>query len=593
MEIQKVLEGLDRLFEKRQSGQVEEYLSGYLEQALQEKDAGSAITIINELIGFYRDTSQYDKARKYCQSLPAFLERVGLKDTIHYATSCLNIANAYRAAGEYALSLSFYEQVKKLYERLLEPEDFRNASLRNNLSLLYQEMGEYDKACEALEQALTIVSRYPEACIELAVTYSNLADSYLLAGRTEQAQQALDKALAIFEDGRTGDYHYSAAVAVAGDLCYAQGQYEQAAKQYEQAMLSLRSHVGMTHAYFRIVDKLGAAWKAAGREHALRGMTLAKEYYRQYGKPMLEDWMREHPGVQDLAVGKIGEGSECFGYDDLFSMDHDFEPGFCMFLTRTQYAEYGEELSAMYRSLPDTFHGFLTHTGSRASQRQGVICIEDFFERILNLDAPETAYLMEHGSLPETVWLRIEDWRLATVTNGALFTGEDTVFGRIYTGLKKGYPDKIRRRKLAQAMALASQTGQYNYERMMKRGDRDAAVYMLQLFKEQILAILFYHNQRYAPHAKWLMRAAGELTEGQNVYGSLQILDSMPVELTSYKERDAVDWIGSRNEKDPVIQQVDRIARDVLELLHVDCTKGQSVYLEDYITDITGKDIQI
>ena len=68
MDIEAVIHGLDALFANRQSEQVEDYLSKYLEQALKEGDVGSAITIINELIGYYRDTSQYDKADAYCQS---------------------------------------------------------------------------------------------------------------------------------------------------------------------------------------------------------------------------------------------------------------------------------------------------------------------------------------------------------------------------------------------------------------------------------------------------------------------------------------------------------------------------------------------
>ena len=45
----------------------------------------------------------------------------------------------------------------------------------------------------------------------------------------------------------------------------------------------------------------------------MKGLELSKRFYETYGAPMLSE---KFPELEDkLAIGLVGDGSECFGYD--------------------------------------------------------------------------------------------------------------------------------------------------------------------------------------------------------------------------------------------------------------------------------------
>ena len=87
----------------------------------------------------------------------------------------------------------------------------------------------------------------------------------------------------------------------------------------------------------------------------MKGLELAKAYYEEYGRPMIREKFPDYEGR--IAVGLAGEGSECFGYDDEISRDHDFEAGFCLWITEQDGEAIGFPLFRAYGKLPDEYMG--------------------------------------------------------------------------------------------------------------------------------------------------------------------------------------------------------------------------------------------
>ncbi|MFQ8842558.1 MAG: hypothetical protein ACLT76_14275 [Clostridium fessum] len=88
----------------------------------------------------------------------------------------------------------------------------------------------------------------------------------------------------------------------------------------------------------------------------MQGLELAKRYYEEVGRPMLE---RDFPELLPrLAAGLVGEGSECLGFDDAISQDHDFGAGFCLWFSAEDYNQYGNALQDAYDRLPGSLQVF-------------------------------------------------------------------------------------------------------------------------------------------------------------------------------------------------------------------------------------------
>lgn len=228
----------------------------------------------------------------------------------------------------------------------------------------------------------------------------------------------------------------------------------------------------------------------------MNGLELSRAYFEEYGKPMLE---REFPQLLPrLAAGLFGCGSECLGYDDGISRDHDFEAGFCIFLPEDIDRRTEFQLERAYAKLPCEFMGVsrpkLSPVGGA---RRGVFRTAEFFTA--RVGSPD-------GVLTVGQWLSLPPQLLLEATCGEVFfdgAGEVTA---IRERLSR-FPEDVRRKRLAGCLLNMAQAGQYNYPRCIAHGESGAAQLAAFEFARCAISAIFLLNDRYEPYYKWCFRA--------------------------------------------------------------------------------------
>lgn len=250
---------LDSYFANQEIDKVDPFLVSSLAQAKEEEDYGAYISICNEMIGFYRSISAFEKAYVAAEDVLLLMEELQMENTEHFATTLLNAATAYRAAGDYEIALRYYRQALQIYNGILPPQDYRYAGLYNNMSILLEKMEENEEAISYANKALAIIENLEGGEMETATTLTNLALLYFKISQPEKAKELLERALSLFEkNGENTDAHYSGALAGVAEAWYRMQDYEKALTYYEKALDEVKVHFGENMSYAVLCDNCAA-----------------------------------------------------------------------------------------------------------------------------------------------------------------------------------------------------------------------------------------------------------------------------------------------------------------------------------------------
>lgn len=270
----------------------------------------------------------------------------------------------------------------------------------------------------------------------------------------------------------------------------------------------------------------------------MKGLELARKYYENCGREVLEQDFADI--LPYIAVGLVGQGSECMGYDDVLSQDHDFEPGFSIFLPGEDVVDRRREflLERAYTKLPKAFEGYEKNGLKPAGgPRNGVVRLSEFLMKTIG---------RADGNLTVREWFAIPEQSLLEVTDGALFYDGSGEFTRLREKLSR-MPEPIRLKKMAACLLMMSQTGQYNYQRLVDRGDEQGAQLCLIEFEKQARHMAFLINGRYMPYYKWSYRALTELPVLSELSRRLyELISTGNAPVTAVRKAELIDDIAAR-----------------------------------------------
>lgn len=316
----------------------------------------------------------------------------------------------------------------------------------------------------------------------------------------------------------------------------------------------------------------------------MKGLELSKKYYETYGRDMLNGFPELK---EEFAAGLVGRGSECFGFDDEISMDHDYGPSFCIWLRREIYDRFADKVQAAYDALPQEFLGFSGRKTQATGQgRVGVLCLEDFYYTLLGIECvPQT----------NAGWLALSDSNLATAVNGMVFEDRLGLFGRIRQGLLSYYPEDVWLKKITACMARASRAGQYNYARAMLRGERVAAELSLHEFIKESMSLVYLLNRKYAPFEKWMHRGLGQLHTCAEIGDMINLFYTVTEPESAWQnlsaeESDYFKKMPYRNTKDGRVLIIEAICNIIVQELNAQgLSDFEDNFLQNHLSCITDK----
>lgn len=217
VDMRRIMAKLDEYLDKEAWDEAERLLSYWLNEAEHSGDKRGQFSIHNEIMGLKRKLGKEQEALEASSAALKLGEELGIMDTVGGATAYVNSATVLEAFARPEEAAELYKKALPVYEASLSDSSAKLGSLYNNMAIALSACGEYDEAFSYYDKALDIMSRVDGGKIEQALSFLNMADSFLamhgLENGIEKIEDCLAKAQVLLDSEelrRDGYYAYMA-----------------------------------------------------------------------------------------------------------------------------------------------------------------------------------------------------------------------------------------------------------------------------------------------------------------------------------------------------------------------------------------------
>lgn len=460
------------------------------------------IELLNEYGGALRVTGSYEKGIVALKEAVELCKLLGLKKTVSYATTLMNLANIYREASKYEEATFIFEEAKSLYSNL-NIKDYSYIALLNNYSLLLKESKSYILARKYQEEAIQLLEKESKYIVPLAISYNNLYEILYKLDEFFLAKEYLKKAENILSK-ELGIKHplYAAVLNNFAEIEFKENNHLKAKELYLQAAEIIIENYGKDSLAFKSIQKnIDYIDKFIYKENTKddKLLDLSRKLSKKVECFIKINFKDLYPKI---CLALVGKGSECYGFDDDISSDHDYGNRLLILLPDYEYIEYSKKL--MYE-LSKNF-----------KEKFEIYRIKDFYKFYTSFD---------EGPKSIEEFRKVSEEYLSVVTNGEVFLDNLGEFSKIRKRLLAHYDKDLSLKYMALYLNKMAQAGQYNFSRCLKRNDIVGANFALTEFIENYIYFVHIINKKYTPFYKWRFKSCKSL----NILGeySCEILQNL------------------------------------------------------------------